>query len=126
MNLIKELFFHSLKKYITALIAGLFIILIYLALNGFSSYYNYCDAVGTAGGVVFFLGGLSLVSFLGAFDMFGYGFSVVFRHHEGYHDFIDYGEKKKAKRKKLNFPYIPYFVVGIFYLIIFIVMNSFL
>lgn len=74
----------------------------------------------TLGAIVCLLGFLLyLVTRLGAFDMFAYGFKDIFFHMnpnkdkvKKYDDYADYLEKKKEERSRSRVCFIPYVVVG--------------
>ena len=74
MNKIKELIFHSPKKYIVLSIVGLLISLFYLINNKFIYMINYINDFFIGCAVIFFVGALSFVSYFGAFDLFSYNF----------------------------------------------------
>lgn len=118
MEFLKKLFIHSPLDYIIALVVSFAVFFEYLFFNGFDKGYNYLEAAFVSGFIVVLYGGLKTVIYYGAFDTFGYGFAKMFGNKAKYVDLIDYNERKKAKRVKLNYPFIPYFVVGSLVLLI--------
>ena len=99
MKFIKKLFINSWIRYLVSFVIGLIIAVIYLSLNGFKYFYNYVNAISTAGISLIFIGLLSLVSYLGAFYAFGYGFSQIFGNKSNYKDLYDYTTRKIEIRK---------------------------
>jgi hypothetical protein len=124
MEKFKNLFLHSPGRYIISFVIALALALIYLNLYGFSTKINYINGLFIGGGVTFLIGGLSAVSYYGGFDIIGYGFSTIKKDGKGkYIDLFDYINKKKIERKKMNFPFIPYFTIGFFFVLISFILN---
>jgi len=114
MSFIRKLFFHSLKNYIIACVIGIGFTLLRLFTTSFDLMINYIDALTLAGGLVFFLGMLGLCSRLGAFDIFGYSFSI-FRKDSKYKDMYDYKTKKEESRSRKDLTFMPFVTVGILF-----------
>ena len=125
MKFIKKLFINSWIRYLVSFVIGLIIAVIYLSLNGFKYFYNYVNAISTAGISLIFIGLLSLVSYLGAFYAFGYGFSQIFGNKSNYKDLYDYTARKIEIRKRKNFIFMPYIIVGIIFVIISLILMCF-
>jgi len=116
----KRIFFHSPYKYLFSLIFAFLGIFMYLINNDKNlerpilSIGNACFIVGF---VLVLVGGLSILSNLGAFDIFSYQFK---RKGTGPNKYTLYDHQQKrieqSKTKKFNF--IPYITVGGFFLII--------
>lgn len=127
MQKIKKLFFHSPIKYITLLFIGLFITIIYLLNNNFTYLRDYSDGLFISGAIIFFCGALSFVTYFGAFDIFSYNIKRLSKNgREKYKSLYDYSVKREENNKKLNYPFIPYFVVGIFLVIISVFLTIFI
>ncbi len=126
MTLKNRLFDHfSLfwKKYLFSLIIGLFIFGLSLLSKQSVNLYNVVDGFFFGGLTLIFVGGLSIVTYLGAFDMFSYAFSKKDVKKEGYYNYSINGKEKRAKNK---FNFIPYFIIGAFFLIVAFVLRLFI
>ena len=127
MKFLKKVFLHSLHKYIIGASICVIILIINLCLNNFNELINYVDGFQIGGAVVFLMGGLSLVSYYGAFDTFGYAFSKLKKDPEKqYRDMYEFVTVKETERKEFKYPYIPYFVVGLIFILIGIFLMIFL
>ncbi len=127
MLTLKKIFFHSPFRYLIALAIATSITLIYLFTRGFKILFYYLDAFSIAGAVTFLIGCLSLVTFLGGFDTFGYGFSSMRRGaNRKYEDLYDYQTKKRELRKTKKWTFVPYMVVGIIFLLVALIISFFL
>lgn len=115
MKKIKKIFFHSPIKYVVLLVISLVITSLYIIARG-SSMTSLSDAFFLAGAVIFFTGMLYLTSYYGAFDTFNYGLSRIGK--KRYKDLYEYTVIKNEKRKEKNYPYIPFLVIGIFFIMI--------
>lgn len=112
----KRLFFHSPIRYIIALfIAILFVLIRLFTSHGFLELLAYCDGTFIAGMILICLGGLSVVTYFGGFDIFSYNFS---KKKEGASSLYEYSQIKAEKRKNAPLHFVPYFVVGLFFLLI--------
>lgn len=125
MKFIKKLFINSWIRYLVSFVIGLLIAVVYLSFNGFKYFYSYVNAISTAGISLIFIGLLSLVSYLGAFYAFGYGFSQIFGNKSNYKDLYDYTTRKIEIRKRKNFIFMPYIIVGIIFVIISLILMCF-
>ena len=125
MGFLRKYFFHSPVHYGIALGINVFFVLLVLYLRGFELIIYYVDAFSVAGALSVLFGLLLLVSSLGAFTTFGYAFSA-FKGERKYKDLYEYtvakGEKQ-AKRKKI---FMPYIIVGIFFLTVSFILSCFL
>lgn len=127
MKLLKKLFLHSFHKYIIGASIAVIILIINLCLKNFKELINYIDGLQIGGAVVFLIGGLSFVSYYGAFDSFGYAFSKIKKDPEKvYRDMYEYVAIKQEERKEHKFPYMPYLVVGVAFILIGIFLMIFL
>ena len=118
----KQIFFHSKVKYLICLFYALLVIAFYLASYGLNLY-NSVDATFIAGFSLTCVGGLSFCSQQGAFDIFSYSFSK--KGTPGHRiTFYDYQQIKIKKRKKATYCFVPYLVVGIFFIIISIILST--
>lgn len=127
MKFLKKVFFHSLHKYIINASICVIILIINLCLNNFKELINYINGLQIGGAVVFLIGGLSLVSYFGAFDTFGYAFSKLKKDPEkNYRDMYEFVTVKAEERKENRFTFIPYFVTGLFFILIGIFLTIFL
>ena len=96
MKFLKKVFFHSLHKYILASVLVLVIFIVNLCLNNFKELIHYINGVQIGGAVVFLIGGLSFVSYFGAFDTFGYAFSKLRKDPEkNYRDMYEFVSVKE-------------------------------
>lgn len=113
-----EVIFHSYKKYLFCFFYGVVIMAINnLILSNWKSLVAYSDGAFIAGLSLFCFGGLSIVTRLGAFDIFSYMFAK--RDERGFKKpFYDYCEGKKEGRGKKKYASVPYFIVGFLYLIV--------
>ena len=98
----------SLAQCVIALVIGAVIALIVLIESDFVRIASYYDALTTAGAVVILVGLLVLVTYHGAFDIFGYAFK--FHSTRRRVSYSEYMEKKKEGRSPLTF--LPYLIVG--------------
>ncbi len=120
MKKIKEIFFHSLIKYLLLfVIDGIAIAMIMIFGKG-KGLIDYSNAFFVVGFLNICIGGLSIVSYLGAFDMFSYSFYYMgsfIKHTEKeknrkYDSLPDFVDKKNIERSKDRYKSIPYIVWG--------------
>lgn len=117
-------FQQTWKKYLICLIIGLTVtVLSIYTSGGFSYLVSYVNGTFSAGFVLLCLGGLSVVSYLGAFDMFSYAFSKKSTKKEGYYN---YSIKNKESKKNKRYNYIPYLVVSSLFILAAIIIRLFL
>ncbi len=124
MNILKKLFCHKPITYIVSISIFVILSLLYLIINGFNYFVNYIDAFTIAGFVDIFVGGLVLVTKLGAFNTFGYGIAKIFGNRKGYEDLYDYNERKTAAHKG-SYSFAMYIFVGIIGLLISVILMLF-
>lgn len=127
MKFLKKVFFHSLHKYIISASLVLVVLIVSLSLNNFRELIYYVNGFQIGGAIVFLIGGLSLVSYFGAFDTFGYAFSKLKKDPEKqYRDMYEFVTIKEEERKEHKFTFMPYFVTGLFFILIGIFLMIFL
>ena len=116
----KRIFFHSKYRYLLSLAFALIGILCYFLSNDKEieqpvlSISNSCFIVGF---VLVLVGGLSILSNLGAFDIFSYQFKRKGTGPNKY-TLYDHQQKRIEQSKTKKFYFIPYITVGGFFLII--------
>ena len=125
MNFIKKLFIHSLAKYIILFCLGLILMLIYLLTNGFNLLINYMDATFIVGAAILICGGISLINYFGAYDFWGYAFSLK-KQRSMNRSLYQYSEIMKGERIKKGYAFGPYFAVGAIFLVISVVISMFM
>ena len=119
--LLDKIFFHSLKKYCILFVVACILVLIGLLLNGFEYAIYYVNSFFVAGFSMVCFGGLSIINYFGGYDFMSYAFSK--RNPDGTKiQYSTYIENKESKRKVKNLPFGPYFVVGIIFIIISLVI----
>lgn len=129
MYIFSDIFLHSWKKYVVSACLSFIGAVVLVLLRGYNNIVSYCDAAFVVGFVFVSVGIISLLSSAGAFDTFGYSINALARKKEQakqYDDLYDYVEKKKEKRKGNKYNSVPYFVVGIFWIIISLVLFIFI
>ena len=114
------------KKYIICLAYGLIIMLVNNIIQGqWSQIVVYANGAFIAGGSLLCYGGLSLCSLYGAYDIFTY--MGAKKGPNGVKpSFYDYTLMKNEKRKEKKHAFIPYLVVGAFFLLIMVILNCIL
>ncbi|MCR5324982.1 MAG: DUF3899 domain-containing protein [Lachnospiraceae bacterium] len=124
MSIFRRLFFHSPKTYIAAVVLNLAFCLIVLLVRGFDRLIFYYDAMTTAGSISILFGLLLLVTYWGAFDIFGYAFSM-FKVHltpdasiRRDKDLYEYKIRKQEERSRKELGFMPFIVVGAVFLIL--------
>ncbi|MDE6947732.1 MAG: DUF3899 domain-containing protein [Anaeroplasmataceae bacterium] len=121
----KTIFLHSWIKYLSCVIYGIVIIVVYNSFREWSKLVNYIDAIFIAGFSLVCIGGLSIVNNLGTFDIFTHMF-VRSKENQPKPSLYEYSNSKKEKRYKNRFYCIPYFVLGVLYIIISVILQAFL
>ncbi|MDE5547211.1 MAG: DUF3899 domain-containing protein, partial [Anaeroplasmataceae bacterium] len=93
-------------------------------LRDWTNLINYIDACFIAGFSLLCIGGLSVVNNLGTFDIFTHLFA---RGKDGQPKpaFYEYVGSKKEKRHKNRFNCVPYFVMGVLYIIVSSIMLAY-
>ncbi len=123
MDLLRRLFRHSPKRYLTALaLAALLTGLRLWSLGGLLPLF-WADALETAGGVLILLGLLSLAARLGAFDTVGYAFST-FRSQRRYKDLYEYSVAKKENRSRQPWGFMAFIAVGVLFLAAGLILSA--
>ena len=120
MNLLKRLFIHSWKRYLITSILAIAILVTYLSLKGFDIILNYMNGFFISGFALICFGGLSLLSYFGAYDFFSYAF---YRKKASEH-YLDYVARKETKRKGDNLSCGPHFGIGLFFVIISLILQK--
>lgn len=114
MHYLRKIFLHSPGHYVAAVIMAVAVgVFRYCALSPeVSARFAVYETLSVAGAVTFLFGGLMLVAYFGAFDMFSYTFSSG-RTGGKYKNYADYSQKSAEKRARGSFYFVPYFVVGL-------------
>ncbi len=117
MDILNRIFRHSPIRYAVA--SGIALVIAFLSLlrTGFDLRIYYMDAFSVAGAAVILLGLLFMAAYFGAFDTFGYSFSM-WRATRRYKDLYAYSEAKKEKRQKGGWTFMPFLVVGAVFLLL--------
>lgn len=118
MKFFKKFFFHSWKHYIIACVFALALTIFAAFSRKIFSLLFIADSFALAGVITFLIGGLVLVGYFGGFDTLSYGISSFIRKNKKYDDLFDYTEKKKLRRKSGDLTFMPYFTIGIFFLLV--------
>ncbi len=111
------------KKIIVIVIISLLINLIYLMPRGFDELIYYSDAFFISGFAILLIGGLSVLSHLGAFDIFGYSSYYVANNFKAntprkYANYSEYVEKRHISNAKKTYNFIPYTIVGLAWILL--------
>lgn len=127
MKFIKNIYYHlglNWKKYLLCFIIGAAICVLSISLNGrFDLLVSYVNGLFSGGFVVLCLGGLSIVSYHGAFDMFSYAFSKRDTKKQGYYNYSITGKERRTKRK---YNYIPYFAIATLFIVVSLILSAFI
>ncbi len=110
-------------KYVLCLIYGIIILIVNNSIQGvWNAVVVYANGAFIAGASLLCYGGLSICSLFGAYDIFTY--MGARRNERGVKPSLyEYSQMKKEKRKEKKLAFVPYFVVGGFYLIVMIILN---
>ena len=82
--------------------------------EGVNPAYQWYEIFSVSGCVTFLVGGLLTVSHFGAFDLFGYVFSPNGTgDRKKYKNYADDSIDRTAKRTRVGYIFVPYYVVGI-------------
>ncbi len=117
MELLKKIFIHSLGHYIAALIlaVGMGLFRVITLPEGVGVRFAWYEILSVSGAVVFLIGALMTVSYLGAFELFGYVFSPERRgKRRKYKNYAQYSQQMAEKRAKGEYYFVPYYVIGAF------------
>lgn len=121
----KNIFFHSKYRYIFSLAFAFIGILVYLLSHDpeleqpILSISNSCFIVGF---VLVLVGGLSILSNLGAFDIFSYQFRRL-KSGSNKYTLYDHQQRRIELSKSRQYYFVPYLVVGGFFLIISMIFS---
>lgn len=116
MYSLKKLFAQSPGHYLIALLLSVIIGLFrYSTLpEGLSAAYIWYEILSVSGSVTFLVGALLTVSHFGAFDIFSFAFSPSrMGEHRKYKNYAEYSNDRTAKRTRLGYIFVPYYVVGV-------------
>ena len=116
MYSLRKFFVQSPGHYVVALLLSVVIGLFrYSTLpEGISINYVWYEILSVSGSVTFLVGALLTVSHFGAFDIFSFAFSSNRTgEHRKYKNYAEYSENRTAKRTRLGYIFVPYYVVGI-------------
>ena len=116
MKTLYRLFRHHPGHYIAAAAVCALIALLALIRDGFNQRIAYVNAFEVAGAVGILLGMLLMVTYFGAFDIFGYSFSYFRDRH--YDSLYTYSESRKEKRSARGWTFMPLITVGAAFLLI--------
>ena len=131
MNKLRYYLSKPIGKTVAITIISILAIIIYVIFSGIKSIVSYCDAFFVCGAILICLGMLSLVTYYGVFDIFGYSTSYVYNGMkkgsvQRYKDFHDYIQQKTEKRKKKKYNFLPYLAIGIVYIIVAAILLAFI
>ena len=131
MSKFRDIFLHSGKKYIVITIISIIVNFVIILYKGYNNFIAYCDATFVSGALCIGIGGLSVLGNYGAYDTLGYSIHYVRENTlrkdgsvKKYNDMHDYIEKQNLKRSKCKYLFVPYFVVGAFWIILSIILVS--
>lgn len=125
MNILNKIFNQKPRTYIVSVCLFLIVTIIYLGVNGFRLLINYVNAFTIAGFVDIFIGGLILVTKLGAFNTIGYGFARILGNRKKYEDLYDYNERKSSSYRG-SYSFLIFFFIGLIGIIISVILMAFL
>ncbi len=109
-------------RLIFSIVFGIVIIIANNITHGvWNSYINYIDGLFIAGFSLICIGGLSVCGYFGIFDIFSH--MGAKRNHNGVKPTLyEYSQMRAEKRKTKPLPFIPYFTVGLFYVLLMIII----
>ena len=117
MNILRKLFHHSWKRYLSAFLVGLAISALALKAKGFDLRLYYHEALTAAGAVLILIGLLIWTTHLGSMDSFTYVFKH-FREAKEHWTLSEYREAQAAKRRGHGWDLMPYIWVGLIFLVV--------
>ena len=121
MGNLKNIFFHSPVKHVVLFVIGCLLVVINGFKMGFDQLLSYVDGTFVAGFALILVGGLSTLNYFGAYDFWSYTFSK--RGPNGIKKPLhEYVADKREKRSRGKFSFTPYYVVGLFFVIISIIL----
>jgi hypothetical protein len=116
----KQIFFHSKYRYLFSLLFALVGIAAYFLLNEENQkqpILAIANSTFIVGFVLILVGGLSILSNLGAFDIYSYQFKRKGTGANRY-TLYDHQQKRIEQSKGKQFNFVPYMTVGLFFVII--------
>ena len=116
----KQIFFHSKYRYLFSLVFAIIGMLAYILLNDKNlehALLTISNSSFIVGFILVLVGGLSILSNLGAFDIYSYQFKRKGTGANRY-TLYDHQQKRIEQSKGKQFNFVPYMVVGVFFLII--------
>src|SRR5574344_773078 len=129
MQKVKEIFENIFFRIIVLIIIGISatLLLYYFCFGGDGGLLKWCDSFFIVGAAIFLFGCFQIVCNQGMFDLFNYSVAnmwsvFVLREDKHYVDAIDYRDQKSESRKKHKFYFIIYFVVGIIFMIVSLIL----
>ena len=121
----RKIIFHSPIKYLIIFVLTSVICFVIALIKNFTLI-GFVDAFFISGTITFVIGLLSLLSYFGAFDTFAYSFTYIknsySKTNNKNNDFYNYKQMKIMKRKKENFSFTPYLIIGLIFIIISIIL----
>lgn len=125
MKILKKLFYHSLAHYIVPFCIGAAITIIYLWVNGTEALIYFGDGLSIGGAVVVILGGLMTTAYFGSFDYFKYSFGRVFQYKKNKNvSFNEYIDLQTTKRSAEGLYFVPYYLIGILYIVVALIVYA--
>ena len=121
----KKIFFHSKYRYILSLVFGLIGVLCYFLSHDKNLEYpvfSTSNACFISGFVLVLVGGLSILSNLGAFDIFSYQFKRKGAGASKY-TLYDHQQRRIEQSKTRKYYFVPYFVVGGLFLLVSFILT---
>lgn len=115
VDFLNRVFRQPLRRYLAAGLVGVLTALASLWRTGFGYRLAYADALTAAGAVLILLGLLLWVSWLGAFDIFGYSVSALGRRR--YKSLFDYSTAHQEKRRRAGWFFAPFLTAGAVFLL---------
>lgn len=116
----KQIFFHSKYRYLFSLLFAIIGMLAYILLNDKNlehALLTISNSSFIVGFILVLVGGLSILSNLGAFDIYSYQFKRKGTGPNRY-TLYDHQQKRIEQSKDKQFFFVPYMVVGLLFLII--------
>ena len=119
------------KRTLIIFIIEMMMTVIYLFIKGFDTIVNYCNAFFVSGFAIICIGGLSWLSNIGTFDIFGYSWKTLKSSFSkdvkrDYNSMYEYSESKRAQRDGEKYNFLSYILVGGVAFIVAIVIRLFI
>ncbi len=121
MTKFKKIFIHSWLRYLLSFLFVVLVVVTYNITNGWNKMINYIDALFIAGFALICVSGLSIVTYFGAFDIFTHFFAKP-KENNKKPSFYEYSIEKSNSRKEHKFNFVPYAVIGFFFIVLSIVL----